>query len=195
MRGFHREDLDFHELQNGDMRITFTERRSKANQGGLKHPTSRCNPTVHIEDPNYGRSLTRVFQKYLQKMDSATVQMDKPWFASRIDLDVADLDEAETWFTCTPIGHNTLGTFVKDLMANAGIKGKWSNHSLRVGSITSLMEAGIGDGEIVTRSRHKCLTSVNKYNYKRPSDKIDKQMSDVLAGPSKVSIQCCIFFK
>ena len=46
------------------------------------------------------------------------------------------------WYGKTPVGHNTLAGMVKTIMTEAGFSGNYTNHSLRVTTVTRLFEEG-----------------------------------------------------
>jgi hypothetical protein len=61
------------------------------------------------------------------------------------------------------IGEKSLGTFVKDLMSEAGFVGHFTNHSLRTTTVNRMIDAGLSDGEIMNRTGHRCSTTIAKY--------------------------------
>jgi len=56
-----------------------------------------------------------------------------------------DNPKAGVWFSKTAIGHNTLAKAIKRLCEVAGIKGYFTNHSLRACTATRLFEAGVNE--------------------------------------------------
>ena len=72
------------------------------------------------------------------------------------------------WFSTIPLGHNKLNSMVKTMMAEAGVKGYFTNHSLRATTVSvRLSREGVDDKLIrgVTGHRLEALQS-----YKRESD-------------------------
>lgn len=66
----------------------------------------------------------------------------------------------------TPVGHNTLKNMLRDMMAQAQIKGQFTNHSLRVTTATRLFQSGVSEQLVKNQTGHR---SCAVQQYKRPS--------------------------
>lgn len=44
--------------------------------------------------------------------------------------------KGKVWYSKVPMGHNTLGKIISEMMKEAGFEGHYTNHSLRVTSAT-----------------------------------------------------------
>ncbi len=52
---------------------------------------------------------------------------------------------ALVWYTNKPVGVNTLKKVVSDMMKEAGIEGRFTNHSLRATTATRMYDKGIDE--------------------------------------------------
>ena len=83
------------------------------------------------------------------------------------------------WYDKVPVGINTLGNKVKEITEAAGCGGKYSNHSLRATTITTLNDAGFESRDIMTVTGHKSESSLK--HYARTSAQKKKEMSRKIA--------------
>jgi len=72
------------------------------------------------------------------------------------------ISDSVPWFTCAPIGKNTLSQMTKRMCAEAKIEGNKTNHSLRAYA-TSKFQAGIQEKVIQDSANHKSLDGLRKY--------------------------------
>ena len=65
------------------------------------------------------------------------------------------------WFSTIPLDHNKLNSMVKTMMAESGVKGYFTNHSLRATTVSRLSREGVDDKLIrgVTGHRSEALQS------------------------------------
>ena len=83
------------------------------------------------------------------------------------------------WYDKVPVGVNTLGNKVRQITEAAGCCGKYSNHSLRATTVTTLNDAGFESRDIMTVTGHKSESSLK--HYARTSAQTKKEMSNKLA--------------
>ena len=67
------------------------------------------------------------------------------------------------WYTAVPVGRNMLQKMVCNVCEDAGIKGKKTNHSLRVSGTIGLFAAGVPERIIQSRTRHSLPEALRKY--------------------------------
>ena len=72
---------------------------------------------------------------------------------------------------------------LKEITTKAGLQGHYTNHSGKRSLATQLYSAGVPEQEIMSRTGHRSEMAVRKY--KRPSEKILQEVSDVLNPPVK----------
>ena len=179
LRGAKYRNFTFENVEvEGEMRsrVTFTENRSKANQGGLfKKIDPR--PVVHIEDFNEENSFTKLFNLYMAKLPQ-NADLTKALFFTPKKLD--NPINTAVWFTQTPIGVNTLCKTVKRLFGEVH-----SNHSMRVSTVNDLHAAGVSETDIIKKTRHRTVTTLA--SYRRDNLATTSRISDALSAPSRVS--------
>ena len=66
----------------------------------------------------------------------------------------------DVWYSCTPVGHNTLASTVSHILKQAGVSGFFTNHSLRATSVTRLFDAGLDEQLIMARTGHSSWCSL-----------------------------------
>ena len=71
-------------------------------------------------------------------------------------------DTAEPWYEKVAIGNNTLSTMVKDMCAEAGIKGK-TNHSMRASGATAMFQQNVRERVIQKVTGHHSLDALRAY--------------------------------
>ena len=90
------------------------------------------------------------------------------------------------WYTCQPIGKNTLANVLSEIAKKAGIDGRVTNHSLRATATSRLYNENFDEQLIceVTGHRSNAVRS-----YKRTSEDQLKSVSNVLYGNNDVNMQ------
>ena len=68
------------------------------------------------------------------------------------------------WFMCSPLSHNILSGMMVRLSEAAHLSKAYTNHCLRVTSVTLMKKAGLEDRKIMAESGHKCITSLQAYD-------------------------------
>ena len=83
------------------------------------------------------------------------------------------------WYSSVPLGHNKLNTTVKTMMSEAGVKGYYTNHSLRATAVSRLFQNDVDDKLIkgVTGHRSKAL-----HGYKRETEDQLLKVSKIVQG-------------
>lgn len=92
--------------------------------------------------------------------------------------------DTEVWYWGIPIGERTLGTFVKDMMTEAGLHvsvGNFTNHSLRVSTVNRLRDEGCSDGDIMKLTGHRSSTTMASY---RGVSEVNGEKASVAFGSS-----------
>ena len=86
-----------------------------------------------------------------------------------------------TWYSSQPIGRNALSKVVAKLAEQAGLKGNFSNHSLRATAASRLYNANVDEQLISEVTGHR---SNAVQGYKRTSNDQLKSVSNILYGES-----------
>ena len=69
----------------------------------------------------------------------------------------------QPWYTKQRVGYNTLKGFIPKLFATSGLKGFYTNHSLRATSITRMFKADVPEKIIAEKSGYKSLKVLRMY--------------------------------
>ena len=76
-------------------------------------------------------------------------------------------DKTEVWFTKTPLGINSIDTFVQRMVADAGLdstKKHFTNHSIRKTTVKKLKKAGASTTDIMAITGHRNQQSLTDYD-------------------------------
>ena len=152
--------------------LVFKEDVSKSNQGGLLHRKKVPKQVVHhlnAEAPE--RCLVRLYKLYNSKCPR-----NRP--NNAFYLKPLEKPRQDVWYTCTPVGHNLLSNTIPRLFKEAGLKGNFTNHSLRATSATRLFDAGVDEQLIMSRTGHSSTGGVR--SYKRVTERLQEMTSSVL---------------
>lgn len=77
------------------------------------------------------------------------------------------------WFTRNPVGHNTLAQTVPNLCKAAGIKGYFTNHSLKATTVTRGITKGIPEKFVMERTGHRDVRSLPRYDREDIKSKLE----------------------
>ena len=148
--------------RNGQRYFTYTEDIGlKTNKGGLKH--RKVQPKVvdvyAISDTR--RCPVRILYKYFCRMPinrkcSALYLRPIPTYTG-----------GDRWFYDAPVGVNKLQSIVKTVCRNAGLEGKYTNHSLRSTAATRMYHNACDEQMIQEVTGHRSLAV---RQYKRTSN-------------------------
>ena len=155
------------------------DRKSKTNQGGISHQKYQPQTARIYENlENTDRCPIHLFEKYTSLLpDGKTNAFYKKEICDR-------KRSPKQWYIDKPIGINSLRPVVKSLCSKVGLSGKFTNHSLRVSAATRLYQKGVDEQTIKQFTGHK---SDSVRFYKRSSDKILEDASDVVLSVKNVS--------
>ncbi|KAK3734269.1 hypothetical protein QZH41_008856 [Actinostola sp. cb2023] len=165
-------DLEIQKEQGGDEKeyvIWHTERGSKTRTGGKEFgPERYYNPRMYATGND--RCPVRIFRAYLEHRPAEMRSPDSPLYLATVKN-----AKTNTWFKRQPLGVHSLGSFMKQMTANADIPGKHTNHSARRTMITTLRHENINPLDISQLSGHKNLKSIDSYS--SVSEEQQKHMS------------------
>ena len=153
--------------------LEYSEDVSKTRQGGINHR-------------NVGRKIVRAYANIVEP-DKCIVNLYEKYMCHRpIHLQIDDFYlrplanvKGNTWFSSQPIGRNTLSHVVSKLAEQAGLKGNFSNHSLRATSASRLYNANVDEQLICKVTGHR---SNAVRGYKHTSNSKLKSLSNILYG-------------
>lgn len=86
-------------------------------------------------------------------------------------------------------GKDSFGNFLSTISEKAGLKKRYTNHCLRVTTVTVLKEQGYSNEEVASVTGHKNVASVQKYSRNRTDKRIHK-MSNALYYANEDNQRC-----
>ena len=123
---------------DGRVRYTYTENTSKNRSGGFNQLDVPHKVVHQYEDPRAGpRCHVFLLDLYLSKIPDRA--KDQDIFYMR-PLPSVPLGESLPWFTCAPVGKNTLIQMTKKMCGEADIDGNKTNHSLMAYAMSKLFQ-------------------------------------------------------
>ena len=174
IRDFRYSNIVFTHLTDSKVKVVFVENQSKTNHRGLEGSSHCPVRGPHVENTGDKDSFFQLVNLYLSKLNPES-NLDKSfWFTP-----LKKFEEDGIWFKLCPIGVNKCKTFVKRLMDGTGIRGRWTNHSLRTTTVNDMQDAGFSDADIMKRTGHRSANSVAKY--RRTNDVNAERISKVLS--------------
>ncbi len=129
--------------ENGVEYLLYTEDfRSKTNQGGLSGHRHIPKTVKVVANPDFDRDPVCLYKKYIGLLPNQT----KTSALYRYPLSVNTCTPTQ-WFSEKPIGVNSLKKIVGNLIKEAGLSGKYSNHSWRALAATHMFQGGGRTGD------------------------------------------------
>ena len=123
---------------DGKVRYTYTENSSKNRSGGFNQLDVPHKVVHQYEDPRAGpRCHVFLLDLYLSKIPNRAKDQDIFYLRP---LPSVPLKESIPWFTCAPVGKNTLSQMTKKMCGEAKIDGNKTNHSLRAYATSKLFK-------------------------------------------------------
>ncbi|XP_021359161.1 uncharacterized protein LOC110454115 [Mizuhopecten yessoensis] len=182
LRGLKRSDFIVGVDSSGREYVAVRSKPKKNYRGDdildLDHEQSRM-----YDKPGDPRCPVAAFKKYVDKLHNENSN-----FWQRPKKTVNEYDTV--WYDNFPVGKNTLYSFMQKLSQDHNLSKRYTNHSVRATSITTLDHNGVEARHIMSVSGHKNENSIRSYIFKLSDDK-KRQMSDILseniAPPSKTA--------
>ena len=88
---------------------------------------------------------------------------------------------SKVWYSAKPVGKNTLAQMMPRISEKSGLSKRYTCHSVRASSITTLYQAGISVDKIIAITRHKNTSSLKSY-VSGMSTKQKQECSSILAS-------------
>ena len=120
------------------------------------------------------RCLVELFRKYLFLGPRGSYH----WPRFYVQTDPKWEPGSDYLYTNKPVGKNTLGGYIKDMMKRGGVEGNFKNHSMRKSTCTRLFREGVGLQLIKEQTGHK---SEAVMLYKKSNLQQKKEVSDMLS--------------
>ena len=159
--------------------VQYTEYGSKNRPGG-SHQRNQDNKVVtQFAKPELGdKCHVFLLELYLSKLPDSALQRDI--FYMKAKARIPD-SPGDPWYTDAPLGHNTLGKLLKEILKEGGINVEnKSNHSLRSTAISRMYENKVPAKLIMERSGRLSVGGLLSYERTTLAQKI--AVCDTLVG-------------
>lgn len=191
LRNIRANCFSFRNKADGIVEVTYNESTSKCVHGGLSRRHLPKSITFS-EKVAQRYSFHKLFKKYLALCPEN--DLDCMWLRPRAGI---MSDEQSLWYIKRVVGRSTLGSFVKSMMAQIGEHTGFSNHSLRVTAVNTLVEQGFSDSDIMQVTGHRSATTVAGYRRNANQAAISNALSSAAATASGSScfdpdLQACL---
>ena len=124
------------------------------------------------EQPTWNEKCpVKCFQFYCSKLSN----INRLWQRAKPNCPFTETQ----WYTAQPIGVNTIARFMKNISAHFQLSKSYTNHCLRVSSI-SILGRSFEENDIKTVSGHSTTSSLGIY--KRVGEPIKRKMADTLSN-------------
>jgi hypothetical protein len=148
-------------LPDGRRCLEYREDVSKTNAGGLKSINKKRKVTRAFETLDCPeRCPVRLYERYNSLCPER--RPDGAFYLRPLDKFTAI-----QWFSCSPLGHNTLKSMVACMCKDAGFSGFFPNHSLRATCATRMFDNNVEEQLIMLKTGHR---SNGVRSYKRVSE-------------------------
>ena len=167
--------LQFRRNDQGIRCLVYTEDcTTKTNDGGLKHMCKERKVVWVYPSANSKRCPVRIIDKYMSLLPAVRENRKANFYLRSLER----FTPAQ-WYSEQVVGLNTLRKIMSEISEKAGLKGFFTNHSLRRSGTTRLFQAGI-DRKIIKEYTGHTSDAVDKYQ--ETSHVQRKRLSEVIAG-------------
>ena len=154
-------DIQLGNNSDGLRYIEYHERDSKTMDGTGKADWRPTVPRIYSDGTD--KDPVVAFETYVERRPKSMCQENSPFYLTPIPTKRLRADDL-VWYYPTPMGHNTLGSLLKNACEAAGIQGKKTNHSLRKTTVKALQKAGVAAHKICQMTGHKNPASLKSYD-------------------------------
>ncbi len=157
-------------VEDGVELLVYTQdAKSKTNQGRLTGQKFVPKSVRVPPSPDFDRDLVRLYKKYMGLLPKESKCSALYHYAL-----LTNKCTPVQWFSEKPIGVNCLKKTVSSLTKQAGLTGRYTNHSLRATAATHMYSFGVDEQVIKEITGHK---SDSVHTYKKTSEKLLQEAS------------------
>ena len=165
----------FTRLHNPE-RYEYTEHGSKNRNGGFYQlQVENKGVSIFKNDAAGERCLVFLLDLYLQKLPQSAIKSDV--FYCRA-LEKYNTDGP--WYSQQPRGQHYLNGMVKSMFDEAGIRAKYTNHSLRATGASELFQSNVPEKVIQNITGHRSVKALRQYEKVAETQK--QAASNILTG-------------
>ena len=164
-----------HDTESGKRCVVYKEETvTKCNDGGINSLKKESKVVWIFLTENVNRCPVRLIDKYISLCPEVMSKTKKPNFYLRS----LENPNPVQWYSCQPVGRNTLSKVVGKLLKSCNLDGYFMNHSLHRTSATRLFQTGI-DQKIVKEITGHASDALEKYQVtsKKQREHVSKILS------------------
>ena len=167
-------------------RYVYTENCSKNRAGGISQlrVANKVVPVYALPDVGF-RCHVFILDTYFSKLSPEAFQRDTFYLQA-----LSPSSPEKPWFSCTPVGRNTLGKIVKAVCLEGNIPGRKTNHSLRATGASTMFESGVPEKIIQQRTGHRSLEGVR--HYEQITAQQQQAVCNILASEKRENFQLSV---
>jgi len=167
----------------------YMENASKNRSGGLAQMrvTNKIVP-IYASPESGTRCHVYILNKYISKVPQDAVAKDNFYLQP---LSTIPKCPNKPWFSCTPVGRNTLAKAVGEMCTKANISAPKTNHSLRATDCSKLFQAGVPEKVIQQRTGHLSLQGM--HHYEHTTSQQQQAVSRILNSDEEGGGSCWIY--
>ena len=155
MYGLMKDDFKLLE-KDGECYLTYSERVSKTNAGGLNHMKYRNKSSEVKEDKSLGeRCVVHLYKAYTSKCPSDTSHL---WCQP-----INTPRTPSQWFSRQRLGIHSCQKMMKRIATEGGLGGRLTNHSMLKTTVTRLFDNNVDDCVIKKITGHRSQTGLEAY--------------------------------
>jgi len=162
--------------------LEFRERATKTRTGETANARPFA-PRAYANEKDPQRCPVELYHIYASHRPMSTLQDDAPFYLA-INNMLKDFTNARKWYKISSLGENSISGLMRGMAQEAGLKGKYVNHSIRKTGICNLLHAGVSPTLIQQISGHKDVKSIS--NYASASREQVREMNQILSNPKSV---------
>ena len=163
--------------------LEFRERATKT-RTGEKNDARKIRPRAYANEANPQRCPVLLYRAYASHRPLHMMEDDAPFYLAVNNM-AKGLQNPRKWYKSSALGSNTIGSFIRVMATEAGLTGKYTNHSIRKTACTNLLRAGFAPTHIQQISGHKDVKSLT--SYATVSREQVREMNRILANPQSIA--------
>ena len=161
--------------------LEFTERATKTRTGENDNVRTHA-PKAYANEDQPDRCPVYLYNEYAKHRPIEMCDDECPFYLAVNNM-LKDPLNPRGWYKKAPLGANTMANFMKGMATEAGLSGKFTNHSVRKTLCTNLLQAGVAPTLIQQVSGHKSVSSIS--SYASASKAQVKKMNEILNNPAE----------
>lgn len=163
--------------------VEWVEGLTKTRQGGLTKRDRRVPQRAYATQES--RCPVRFLEKLVAKRPEKMKNSGALYLTPRKKLH----EDADVWYSSTPVGVNTIDKYMKAMAQLAGLTKtgkKFTNHSVRKTTVKKLQKSGIPNDKIAAITGHRNEQSLREYSEMDMDDRT--KISRILSHPHSSSV-------